>query len=123
MIEYDVEEFRRLFPKLSKEILSRNTAKVNSLVKDPLHNYVPSIYDFLGRVRSVEEGLEVIDYLERRGELSKELADSLRETLRTKGIEAFGGRREFGYYYKLASNKRRELLSRDGSVNDSSQRQ
>jgi len=123
LIEYDVEEFRKLFPKLSKEILGRNPTKVNSLVKDPLHNYVPNIYDFLGRVRSVEEGLEVIDYLERKGELSKELADSLRETLKTKGIEAFGERREFGYYYKLASNKRRELLSREGRVNDSSQKQ
>lgn len=123
MVEYDVEEFRKLFPKLSKEILGRNATKVNSLVKDPLHNYVPNIYDFLGRVRSVEEGLEVIDYLERKGELSKELADSLREILKTKGIEAFGERREFGYYYKLASNKRRELLSSEGRVNDPSQKQ
>jgi hypothetical protein len=123
LVEYDVEEFRKLFPKLSKEILGRNATKVNSLVKDPLHNYVPNIYDFLGRVRSVEEGLEVIDYLERKGELSKELADSLREILKTKGIEAFGERREFGYYYKLASNKRRELLSSEGRVNDPSQKQ
>ncbi len=109
MPEFDVEEFRKLFPKLSKELLEgkASSSSISELSRDPLRNYVPNVYDFLGRARSVEEGLEVINYLEGRGELSKELADRLRKELRSKGLEGFGERREFGYYYKLSSDKRR----------------
>lgn len=107
--EFDVEEFRKLFPKLSKEILDekRATSNVYELSKDPLINYSPNVYDFLCRAKNVEEGLDVINYLEKRGEISKELADKLREELKAKGVEAFGERREFGYYYKLSLDKRR----------------
>lgn len=106
--EFDVNEFRKLFPKLSKEVLDDRSSVFNirELSKDPLADYTPNVYDFLGRVRSVEEGLKVIDYLESRGELSSELAGKLREELRTKGVEAFGERRDFGYYYKLSSDRR-----------------
>ncbi len=109
MPEFDVEEFRKLFPKLSKEILDdrKSTSNIYELSKDPLTNYSPNVYDFLGRAKNVEEGLEVINYLEKRGEISKELADKLREELRAKGVEAFGERREFGYYHKLSLDKRR----------------
>ncbi|MEM4556853.1 MAG: DUF2095 family protein [Sulfolobales archaeon] len=108
--EFDVNEFRKLFPNLSKEVLDSKTPTLNirELSKDPLRDYTPNVYDFLGRVKSVEEGLKVIDYLESRGELSKELADRLREELRTKGVGAFGERRYFGYYYKLSSDRRRK---------------
>ncbi|MEM2158406.1 MAG: DUF2095 family protein [Sulfolobales archaeon] len=109
MPEFAVDEFRKLFPKLSKEIIDEKSSSgtISELSKDPLENYTPNVYDFLGRIKNVEEGLKVIDYLEKRGELSKDLADKLRNELITNGVNAFGERREFGYYYRLSSDKRR----------------
>lgn len=108
-----MDEFRKFFPKLFKEIVDERSSSgtIRKLSEDPLKGYVPNVYDFLGRVRNVEEGLMVIDYLEKRGELNKELADGLRKELVNKGVEAFGERREFGYYFKLSSDKRRESKS------------
>ncbi len=112
MPEFDKEEFRRLFPKLSEEMLGKSY-DIRELSKDPLAGYEPNVYDFLCRAKSVEDGLKVIDYLERKGELSPELARELRDKLIRHGIKAFGERREFGYYYRLASNRKRETLRRD----------
>lgn len=115
MPEFDKEEFRKLFPKLSEEILGKSY-NIRELSKDPLAGYEPNVYDFLCRVKSVEDGLNVIDYLERRGELSSEVARELRDKLVRHGIEAFGERREFGYYYRLASNRRREMLKEGSTI-------
>jgi len=112
MPEFDLHEFRKLFPNLAKEILDggSQSAKLGDVVKDPLRGYEPSVLDFLARARSVDEGMKVIDYLESRGEISRELASELRNVLQVYGLKAFGERREFGYYHRLAANKRRELV-------------
>lgn len=112
MPEYDVDEFRRLFPKLSKELMNNKRYSVKEVSRDPLAGYEPNVYDFLCRARSVEEGLKVLEYLEKRGELSPERSRELRDKLMRDGLESFGERRDFGYYYRLASNRKREMLSK-----------
>jgi len=50
------------YPRLSKKILdSKSLSNVGNLVIDSSLNYVPNVCSFLGRVRSIEEDLEVID--------------------------------------------------------------
>lgn len=102
--EYDIEEFKKRFPKLSDEILSGKTKsmKLNIEIIDPWRGYVPTVVDYIRRCKSLEEALDVIDYLVRRGELPVEEAERIKDILRDKGIEAFGGRKDDDYYYKEA---------------------
>lgn len=64
MIEWDIGKFKRLFPNLYREIFD-----------------MPTIYDHFERCQSDEEALEIIDYFEKRGEISKEEAEYLRKNL------------------------------------------
>ncbi len=64
MIEWDLDKFKRMFPNLYRELFD-----------------TPTIYDHFERCRSDEEALEIIDYFERKGELSREEAEYLRRNL------------------------------------------
>jgi hypothetical protein len=104
--EFDVEEFKRRFPKLAEEIFGNKTRQLTLRVEgglvDPWRNYVPTVIDYIRRCRTVEEAIQVVDYLTRRGELSSEEASELKSILLTRGLEFFGGRKEDDYYYKEA---------------------
>ncbi|MEM1774991.1 MAG: DUF2095 family protein [Desulfurococcaceae archaeon] len=106
MGEYDIEEFKKKFPWLAKEILEGETEKITLRVKtglpDPWRGYVPTVVDYIRRCKTVDEAFKVIEYLLRRGELTTEEAEELKRKLESGGIEAFGGRKEDDYYYKQA---------------------
>jgi len=108
MIEMDLDEFRRNFPHLASEILDEKGIKMKVYFKkakkqsDPWRGYNPTVIDFIRRARCEEEALEVIDFMEKRGEISKEYAESLRKQLKEKGLKSFGSFKEPGYYFKKA---------------------
>lgn len=64
MIEWDMEKFKRMFPNLYRELFS-----------------LPTIYDHLERCQNEGEALEIIEFFEKKGELSKYEADRLRRNL------------------------------------------
>ncbi len=64
MMEWDIGKFKRLFPNLYREIFE-----------------MPTIYDHFEICQSDEEALEIIEYFERKGEISKEEAKYLRSNL------------------------------------------
>ncbi|HDJ95052.1 MAG TPA: DUF2095 domain-containing protein [Acidilobales archaeon] len=102
---WDIEEFKKKYPHLAKEILgSRGSVhfRIGVRVKDPWRGYDPNVYDFIRRADTVEQALEVVDFLEKRGELSHEEAEKIRKQLREKGLQSFGPKKEFGYYLKAA---------------------
>ncbi|MHA1594696.1 MAG: DUF2095 family protein [Candidatus Baldrarchaeia archaeon] len=104
-IEMDPETFRKIFPALAEEVFSGVAKCSISGVRSEGTSYVdelrnPDVISFIRRAKSVDEALEVIDFLEKRGEISKEYADRLRKQLREKGLESFGPRKEPGYYIK-----------------------
>jgi hypothetical protein len=104
--EFDVEEFKKKFPKLAEEIFSNKTKqlalRVESGFSDPWRNYVPTVVDYITRCKSVEEAIRVVEYLAGRGELTSEEAEELKKILLTKGLEFFGRRKEPDYYYREA---------------------
>jgi hypothetical protein len=104
--EFDVEEFKRKFPKLAEEIFSNKTKqltlRVESGFSDPWRNYVPTVVDYIRRCKTVEEAIRVVEYLAGRGELSSDEAEELKKILLTQGLEFFGSRKEHDYYYKEA---------------------
>lgn len=66
--------------------------------KTPYSGYSPDVVDFLRRCSTEEEALEVIEFLEKRGEISKVHAREIRKQLRTKGVRSFGSKKSWGHY-------------------------
>ncbi len=107
-MKMSIDEFRKKFPHLAREILDEEgiglTISVDSkkMIPDPWRGYTPGPRDYIRRCKSVEEALEVIDYLEKHGEITKEEADEYRSILKKHGLEYFGNKKGDDYYYKKA---------------------
>lgn len=102
----DIREFKKKYPHLYKEITSDETPSITLSVEkafdDPWRGYIPGVVDYLRRAKSVDEALSVLDYLVRHGEITEEEAREYREKILSEGLEAFGPRKEDGFYYKKA---------------------
>ncbi|RLG81535.1 MAG: DUF2095 domain-containing protein [Thermoprotei archaeon] len=113
-----IDEFKKRFPHLAKEILEGENSKISlrierhHLLPDPWRGYTPGVSDYLRRCKSVSEALEVISYLEKRGEISEEEAKEYREIIENKGLSFFGPPKEDDYYYKKAYEYWRKLARR-----------
>ncbi|MCS6784042.1 MAG: DUF2095 domain-containing protein [Candidatus Caldarchaeum sp.] len=102
-----VEEFRKKFPALYRELLERRMVlKISGVRSDGVFGEKEADYktatvmDFLRRCDTDEQGRQVINYLFNRGEISEQTARSLLKQLEEKGIRSFGSRKEPGYYFK-----------------------
>jgi len=117
--EWDARDFKKLFPRLYREILRRDMAlSVDSVRADSEEaekeaqelpvGYDPTPIDYLRRCNNDDEALEVIKYLEERGEIDGKLSEELREQVRSLGVRSFGPLKEEGYYlrkYGCRSNR------------------
>ncbi|MEO2152274.1 MAG: DUF2095 family protein [Thermococcus sp.] len=106
--EYDKEEFKKRFPALAKE-LEEGGVPIEAFRADEeegeqeaeprsFAGYEPTVIDFLRRCETDEEALEIINWMESRGEITPEIAKELRITLAKKGVRAFGPKKEWGWY-------------------------
>lgn len=106
MPDYSIDEFRRRFPNLAKEMLegegSQLELSLDRGLSDPWHNYLPNAIDYVRRCRSLEEVREVLDYLVRRREIAEEEAREILRNVEERGLEYYGKRKESDYYYKKA---------------------
>lgn len=104
-----------MFPHLAKEMEggtennNEHKIPINSVRSSPeteekisgkFGTYMPDAIDFLRRCDNENQAKEIIDYLEKRGEITPEHARKLRRQLREKGIRSFGTKKEEGYYFK-----------------------
>lgn len=103
--EYDKKEFEERFPALSKELEGEgvvidaySTDEEEELID--LHDYIPSVFDYLQRCETDDQALEIINWLEDRDEITHELAERLRLQLAERGVRSFGPKREWGWYEK-----------------------
>jgi len=115
-VEIDREQFRKMFPNLAREMEGGNNRIVISSVRlDPeegekaasrkFDGYNPDVIDFLRRCDNEQQAEEIIAYLEKRGEISKQYASSLRKQLKDKGVRSFGPKKEEAYYLRNAGYK------------------
>lgn len=74
--------------------------------KDPFAKYDPTVYDFLSRARTNEEGFEIINFLAKQGQISSKTAKDLTQRLTASGIRHFGPFRSSDYYYRKAEEIR-----------------
>ncbi len=81
MIRWDVERFKKMFPNLYHELTGAK---------------VPTVLDHLEICKNEKEALEIINYFERRGEITKEYAHFLRSNI--KQLKYLFGKRKRGDY-------------------------
>jgi hypothetical protein len=111
-LDPEKEAFKKMFPSLAKELGSgENRVAVNSVRTDNeagerlvtrrrFVHYVPDVIDFIRRCDTPEQAEEIIDYVEKRGEIDKLYAQKLKKQLREKGVRSFGAKKEEDYYLK-----------------------
>ena len=110
-METDKKSFKKMFPNLSKELeLEDSKVAINSVRTDPdaaenamadkFRHYNPTVVDFIRRCDTETEAEAIIAYLEKRGELTAEYAEALRQQLKKKGVRSFGAKKEENYYFK-----------------------
>lgn len=131
-----IDEIREKFPALYAELASNDMSVMIDEVEDetnflspwnnerqdldPFSNYEPNIFDFLARARTNEEGLEIIDFLAKQGQISAETVKELKEKIKTSGIRSFGPKRSSDYYFRKSEEIRTKkiILKRYSSPKD-----
>jgi len=97
------QEFRRRYPNISRELDEENPVTIQSVRTDMAEGEkaaarggYPTAVDFIRLCETKEQAAEIIDYLERRKEITGEYAARLREQLNRHGLRSFGKRRKPG---------------------------
>jgi len=98
------KEFKKKFPKLAAEIESgESKADIEFRAERPAPSrkfagHEPDAIDFIRRCTTEDQAYEIIEYLEKRGEVTKEAADELCKQLRDEGLRSFGRKKKHGFY-------------------------
>ena len=110
-METDKKSFKKMFPKLSEELEGGNSkVTIDSVRTDPdtaeksisdkFRNYDPTVIDFIRRCDTEAQAEEIIAYLEKKGEVTKEYATKIRKQLKKEGVRSYGRKKEDNYYFK-----------------------
>lgn len=110
-VELDKETFKKLFPNLAREMESGEKRVAVNSVRTEMEpgekaatgrftHYDPDVIDFLRRCDTEEQAEEIIAYMEKRGEISRDYAEKLRKQLKEKGVRSFGPKKEENYYLR-----------------------
>jgi len=111
------EKFKRMLPHLAEEMSSeKNRIPIKSVRSEPeskekaaastFEGYEPDIIDFLRRCDNEKQALEVINYMEKRGEITSSHASKLKKQLKEKGIRSFGAKKSEDYYLRQAEKEK-----------------
>jgi hypothetical protein len=113
IVDTKKDEFRRMFPRLSEEMESgKRKISIESICSDQesaekvtanskaLVNYDPDIVDFLRRCDNNGQAEEIINFMEKRGEITHHHAQNLRKQLKKRGLRSFGTKKKEGHYFE-----------------------
>jgi len=67
---------------------------------DKLRHFNPSAVDFIRRCDTEAQAEEIIAYLQKKGEITKENAEQMRCQLKRDGVRSFGPKKEECHYFK-----------------------
>jgi len=126
----DKESIKKMFPNLFKELETGDVkVSIDALRKNPeeaeadivecaeqeieevesesatetpdkLRHFNPSAEDFIRRCDTEEQANEIIDYLEKKGELTKKCAQEMRCKLTKEGVRSSGPKKEENHYFR-----------------------
>ena len=118
----DKKSLKKMFPNLCNELETGEVkVPINAVRKNPeaienaeceedefeptvpldkLRHFNPTVVDFIRRCDTDVQAEEIISYLEKKGEITKEYAGELRSKLKREGVRCFGPKKEEYYYFK-----------------------
>lgn len=110
-MQVEKKRFRKMFPYLAEEMETRESGIAINSVRSDIQTgeiasskrfveYTPDVIDFIRRCDNEQQAEEIIDYLEKRGEVGRQYAQRLKKQLKEKGVRSFGPKKEEGYYLK-----------------------
>jgi hypothetical protein len=67
---------------------------------DKLRHFNPSAVDFIRRCDTEAQAEEIIAYLQKKGEITKENAEQMRCQLKRDGVRSFGPKKEENHYFR-----------------------
>jgi hypothetical protein len=116
-MEVDKKRFKKMFPNLAKEMdVNEHGVAITSVRSDiqtaektsseKFAGYMPDVIDFIRRCDNEQQAKEIINYMEKRGEINREYAQKLRKQLNEKGVRSFGSKKEDDYYLKRSDAKK-----------------
>lgn len=108
-VEFEKKRFKQMFPSLADEMeTGQNRVAISSVRSNAFagerastkrfDNYMPDAIDFLRRCDNDKQAEEIIDFLEKRQEITREYAQKLRKQLKAKGVRSFGPKKQDDYY-------------------------
>jgi len=109
-MEFNKKRFKQMFPNLANELdTDQNRVAISSVRSDistgerrasakRFDNYTPDAIDFIRRCDNEKQAEEIIEFLEKRQEISHEHAQRLKKQLRTQGVRSFGPKKQDDYY-------------------------
>ncbi len=99
------DEMKKRFLHIAKEVEEPSTGETATVrVKVHSSGYPPNVLDFLARCDNDKQAMEIIDYLEKRGELSKAEAGALRLRIEKHGVRSVAKKRAPGHYFREFSD-------------------
>ncbi|MFW9801849.1 MAG: DUF2095 family protein [Candidatus Thorarchaeota archaeon] len=103
------EEFKDDFPALAKEMNEERTLThridgVRTMSDDepdePKEHktFLPDVVDYIRRCDTVNQAIEIVDYLLSRAEISPSDARQIKSQLKADGLRSFGAKKEKDHY-------------------------
>jgi len=100
-LEMPEDELKKRFPHIAKEIEELPPEEMASVkVKACPSGYQPNVLDFLARCDNDKQAMEIVDYLEKRGELPQADASDLRMRISKHGVRSVAKKRAPGHYFR-----------------------
>lgn len=104
------EEFQKAFPSLAKELRDNSTQQyridgVRVMSEEPeatpkgeRKTFLPDIVDYIRRCDTVNQAIEIVDFLVKQKEITATDAKAIKSQLRSEGLRSFGSKKEKDYY-------------------------
>ena len=102
----DDDKFRTAYPALNKELES-GTAKVgidgvrtmSEKTDTPsTERFLPDVVDYIRRCDTMDQAVEIINYVLKRGEINTKQAREFKSQLKAQGLRSFGTKKETDHY-------------------------
>jgi len=100
------DEFRTAYPALNKELES-GTAKVGingvrtmseKTDTTSTERFLPDVVDYIRRCDTMDQAVEIINYVLKRGEINTKQAREFKSQLKAQGLRSFGTKKETDHY-------------------------
>jgi len=101
----DEKELKKSYPHLHEEVAEKSGVpredgchRVSAIKMDRGRGYDPSVLDFIQRCSTDDEAMAIVCFMEKRGEISRAYAASLKMRISEHGVRSFGAKRLPGHY-------------------------